>query len=127
MRAALQLVLSIVLLTGAGCHRRTPQDTVAAAITEDYAYRSVRPLSDPVARLAHKGAEIPAGLLQSNRVTLVELIPQKGERRTLFEDDRRRPPNDGMVTGVDYAHNIGLYYPMNLSQPEIEVRVNYFN
>jgi hypothetical protein len=128
--------IMVALLAGTGCRHLSPRDTVAGAITEEYAWRYVHPLSDPVARLAQKGIEIPPGLLQSNRVTCVELIMHKwikeerrsvGERRIIFENEARRPPNDGMVTGVDHARNIGLYYPVTLSQPEVEVRVNYFN
>src|SRR5262245_53210216 len=116
--ALLQLTILIVLLAGTGCRTRDPHDLVASAVIEEYAYRYVRPLSDPVARFAHKGLEIPPSLLQSNRVTLVEVRPQKGESRIIFEDDTRRPPNDGMITDVDHAHNIGLYFPVTFNQHE---------
>jgi len=125
--ALLHFAILIALLAGTGCQTRDPHDRVADAVTEEYVDRYVRPLSDPVARLAHKGLEIPPGLLQSNRVTLVEVRPLKGESRIIFKDDTRRPPEDGMITGVEHARKIGLYCPATLNQSEVEVRVNYFN
>ena len=119
--------LAVALIAVSGCRNVSPNDKVAAAITEEYAYLYVRPLSDPVARLAHKGLEIPPSLLQSNRVTMVEVSTSKGECRIIFEDNTHRPPSSGMVTGVDGAHSIGLYFPVTLSQPEVELRVNYHN
>jgi hypothetical protein len=129
LRAGIYFVA--MAFTGSGCRQASPRqrahDKVADAITEEYAYLYVRPLSDPIAQLVHKGMEIPPELLKRNRVTLVEVTPQKGKGRTVFEDKGVQPLNDGMVTGVEHAHGIGLYYPATLSQPEVEVRVNYSN
>ena len=111
---------------GSGCRGVTLHQKVANRLTEYYAYRYVRPLTDPIAFRVHRGEDLPRDLVLSNRVTLVELIPHGGgDRKTLFDDETRRPPNDGMVTGVDYAHGIGLFFPVTHSQPDIEVRVNY--
>jgi hypothetical protein len=127
MRVSPQLIFSLVfvLVAVTGCHQPTPHELLESGITVQYARKCVRPLSDPVAVLAHKGADLPPELLRSNQVTLVELIHKKGDRQTLFQDEKRRPPSDGMVTSVDHAHNIGLFFPATLTQPEIEVRVNY--
>jgi hypothetical protein len=128
VRTVAGIWLAVGLLTATGCRRPSPHDIVADAITEEYSERYVHPLCDPVARLARKGDEIPPGLLHSNRVTLVEVILKGGERRTIFQDEADRPPGDGgMVTVVDHARGIGLFYPATLSQREIEVRVNYSN
>ena len=113
------------ILTGIGCRHLTPHEIEESSITGRFARTYIHPLSDPIALLAHNGRSIPPELLRSNRVTLVEIIPKKGERRTLFEDESQRPPNDGMTTGVEHAYNIGLFFPETLSQREIEVRVNY--
>ena len=116
----------IALLVGVGCHQRTQHEIVEDSITERFARKYIRPLSDPVAALAHRGDSLPPELLASNRVVVVEVHPKNGETKTIFEDQTRRPPNDGMITGVDHARNVGLYYPASLEQPEIEVRMNYF-
>lgn len=127
MRAALHMAIVTVLFAGAGCHgRRTPHEVAQDSITEQFTRKYIRPLSDPVAALAHRGDSLPPELLASNRVVAVEVHPRKGESKTIFEDQTRRPPNDGMITGVDHARNVGLYYPASLDQPEIEVRMNYF-
>jgi hypothetical protein len=114
-----------------GCASRKPwpskaQKACANSVTERFVTKYVRPLSDPVALLAHKGADLPAELLASNRVTCVEVKPRKGESRILFQNESRRPPDGGMTTGVDHARNLGVYYPVSGDQKEIEVRMNYF-
>jgi len=122
----LPLLLAFLMIAGTGC-RRTPHQIAADSITAHFVLKYVRPMSYPVAVLAYKGLDIPPALLASNRVTLVELISQTGDRRTIFEDEKRRPPTDGgMITGVEHASKIGLFYPASLDQPEIEVRVNYY-
>ncbi len=120
------IVLAAAALVDVGCRTPTNDDVLERAITEDFAHRYARRLSDPVAALAHSGADLPPDLLTSNRVVLVEVSPRKGGGRTIFEDTFRRPPGDRMTTQVPYAHNIGLYYPASLQQEEIEIRVNYF-
>jgi hypothetical protein len=132
MRQHHRLILSLLILftIGIGCASHKPylsktQQAVEDNVTERFVLKYVRPLSDPVAALAHRGVNLPPGLLASNRVTLVEVISKKGERRTLFEDESRRPPEGGMITGVDNARNIGVFFPVTLDQPEIEVRMNY--
>jgi hypothetical protein len=119
------LALAFLLMLGTGCASRTPHQIAEDSLTEHFAREYIHPLSDPVAALAHRGASLPPELLASNRVTCVEIKPKKGDPQIVFEDETRRPPNDGMITGVDHARNVGLYYPASLDQPEIEVRMNY--
>ena len=121
-------VLAFLATAGTGCHKPTPTplEIVESRITERFVSKFVRPLSDPVAELAHKGADLPPELLARNKVTAIEVIRRKGaESEVIFEEETRRPPNAGMITGVQNARKIGLYYPASLDQPEIEVRVNY--
>jgi len=124
--------LLALLFIAAGCVSRTAwrptkaQEACASRVTERFAHKYIRPLSDPVAILAHSGKGIPPELIASNRVTCVEIRPKKGDWHVLFEDESKRPPEGGMVTRVENAHNIGLYYPATPDQKEIEVRVNYF-
>lgn len=120
------VALELFLLAALGCHQRTSHEMVEERITEEFASLHIRPLSDPVAILAHNGAVIPQQLLQSNRVTLVEVIPKKGELRVLYENTKEEPPSDGFITDVRNAHNIGLAYPATPTQSLIWVRVNYF-
>jgi hypothetical protein len=133
MRRHFQTLACLVALVGVvtGCTTRStfPSRTQLACedrITEQFVAKYVRPLSDPVAVLAHESAPIPAELLASNRVTCVEVKPRKGEWRTLFADPSQRPPEGGMTTSVRNAQNIGMYYPATPDQREIEVRMNYF-
>ena len=115
----------MVSIPANGCHRRTPDDIVEDSVTEEFVSKYVRPRSDPVAALAHEGSNIPPDLLVANRIVLVEVIPRGGNSRIIFEDDARRPPFDGTTSRARNARKIGLSYPACLSQPEIEVRVNY--
>ena len=122
----------LAMLIVSGCASRSTwqptkeQEACASSVTEQFARRYIRSLSDPVALLAHNGKEIPPGLIASNRVTRVEIRPKEGDTRVLFEDESRRPPEGGMITQVENAHKIGVYYPATPDQKEIEVRVNYF-
>src|SRR5262245_50019173 len=122
------VVLALLVTAGTGCHKSTPtpQEIVESSVTEQFVSKFVRPLSDPVADLAHRGADLPPELLANNKVTAIEVIRKGGESQVIFEDETRRPPSAGMTTGVENARKIGLFYPASLDQPEIEVRVNYF-
>jgi hypothetical protein len=119
------ILLAFLTSVGSGC--RTAHEVAADSITVHFVLKQVRPKSDPIAILAHDGAEIPQSLLVSNRVTLVEVISRDGQRRTVYENDAICPPTDGgMITGVEATPKIGLFYPASLKQPEIEVRANYY-
>lgn len=125
----LACLLVLPILAGCASHSSWPtkeQEACALSITERFAHKYIRPLSDPVALLAHDGKLIPADLSASSRVTYVEIIPKKGDRLVLFEDQSKRPPEGGMLTQVENADKIGIFYPATTDQKEIEVRVNYF-
>jgi hypothetical protein len=121
------IFLAFLVPVGTGCYKSklTSQEIVENSITEQFVSKYVRPLSDPVAELAHRGTELPPELLATNRVTTVEVSRKQGDVQVIFEDETRRPPSAGMITVVPHAQKIGLYYPASLDQPEIEVRVNY--
>jgi hypothetical protein len=127
MHVSHQFVLPFVfvLFSVTGCHKPTPDEIIEDSITEQYVSKYVRPMSDPIAALVHKGVAPPPELLVSNRVTAIEVIPNKGEGYTMFKDEARRPPSHGMITVVNHARNIGLFYPASLDQADIEVRMNY--
>ncbi len=117
--------LAFAILFGTGCRQRTQHEVFADSITEDFVRRHVRPLSDPVADLAYSGVDLPPDFLAANKITAVEVTRKGSDSQTVFEDEQQRPPNDGMITGVQNARNIGLFFPLTLEQPEIEVRMNY--
>jgi len=128
MRIALTVAAVAFIVTVGGCADRASRvhQKVEDRLTEYYAYRYVRRVTDPIAFQVHRGQQPSVDLLRSNRIALVEVIPHDGgERRALYEDETIAPPCDGMITGVRYAHGIGLFFPTNISQPDIQVRVNY--
>lgn len=108
-----------------GSPRLTMREGVAALVTEAYVKKHVRPLSDPVALAAHHPTDLDQTLLDANQITAVEVNPRNGKSKTIYENESRRPPNDGMVTGVPNARQIGFFYPASPDQPTVEVRVNH--
>ena len=124
------VAVALAVVMGTACTDRPPpvdvvQRAIEENITDRFVWDVVRPSTDVVATLAHRGADLPAELLASNRVTLVEVVTTSGERRTLFSDESIRPPEKGFATGVPNAHKIGVFFPVSLDQAEIEVRMNY--
>jgi len=121
-------ILAFLIAAVMGCRKSapTPQEILESNITEQFVSKYVRPLSDPIADLAHRGVDLPPELLARNNVTAIEVCRKGGESQIIFEDDTRRPPSAGMTTGVENARKIGLFYPASFDQSEIEVRVNYF-
>jgi hypothetical protein len=101
------------------------KEEAAALVTEEYVDKYVRPLSDPVALVAHHTAEFDKKVLDANHITAIEVTPRHGDSKTVYEDESKRPPNDGMVTGVPNARGIGFFYPASPNQPTVEVRMNY--
>lgn len=101
------------------------KEEAAALITEEYVRKYVRPLCDPVALEAHHTADFDRKVLDANHITTIEVIPRHGKRKTVYEDESKRPVSDGMVTGVPNAQHIGFYYPASSDQPTVEVRMNY--
>lgn len=128
MRTARTIVTVAFVAVLAGCADRSSRvhREVEDHLTEYYAYRYVRRVTDPTAFQVHRGEPLSTDLLRANRITLIEVIPyDKGDRRTIYEDETICPPSDGMVTAVRYAHGIGLFFPETSTQPDIQVRVNY--
>ena len=127
LRTAAFLVFGTVAfsLAGSACARKTAHDKAADAVTDRYVYRYVRPLTNPVARLAHKGLPIPKELIEKARITMIEVIPEEGGSRIVFEDETKRPPNSGMITGLPNAYGVGLFFPADLAQSDVELRINY--
>jgi hypothetical protein len=124
-RTIVTVAFAVVL---GGCADPATRDRkkVEDRLTEYYAHRYVRPVTSPIAFQVHRGEELSTDLLRANGITLVEVNSHKGsEWLTLYEDEAIRPPSDGMITGVRYARGIGLFYPKSISQPDVEVRVNY--
>jgi hypothetical protein len=101
------------------------KERAAALITEEYVTKYVRPLSDPVALAAHHTTDFDQTLLNANQITAIEVNPRNGKSQTVYRDKSKRPPNDGMVTGVPNARRIGFYYPASADQASVEVRVNH--
>lgn len=108
-----------------GSPRLTMKEEVAALVTEAYVKKYVRPHSDPVALAAHHATDLDQSLLDAHQITAIEVNPRNGKSKTIFENESRRPPNEGMVTGVPNAHNIGFFYPASPDQPTVELRVNH--
>lgn len=108
-----------------GSPRLTTNEEVATLVTEAYVKKYVRPHSTPVALAAHHTTDFDESLLETNHVTSIDVIPRSGKSKVLYENESRRPPNDGMVTAVPNARNIGFYYPASPEQPTVEVRVNH--
>lgn len=108
-----------------GSPRLTMAERAASLITEEYVTKYVRPLSDPIALAAHHTTDFDQTLLDANQITAIEVNLRNGKSKTVYEDKSKRPPNDGMVTGVPNARQIGFYYPASSDQPSVEVRVNY--
>ena len=129
MKFVLQSLMILAALALLGCQQKSYKEEVADAITDQFVMKHIKPLADPVARAAHMDGKVEPALLESSRITEVEIhgVHQPtGANGVIFRHEEIRPQSAGMVTGTSNTHySVGVFYPATREQAEIEVRMNF--